>query len=499
MSNLLIQPTDTGNPLAEPIRIQSNLDKKISLKKTRWRWLALLFLQFGIAGSYYIFDNPQTLQSHLQSDLNISTTEYTEFYNIYNFPNIVIPLIGGRIIDIFGVQLAVVLFAGLILAGQLLITFGGYVYSYWAILIGRLIFAIGGDSFQVAQSFFICEWFIGKELAFAYSFQNVVNGMASFGNSYLSPRLYDIGGLGLPLAFGAFVCLISLLSILGVVIMDKINDKREGRTGPKVFIGENEGINLKDMFKLPMLYWLIILIYGLICSAEYNFTDYANDELQERFGYDNETAGTVVGVSFSGVGGLLPPIWGLAVDFFGKRVFLMGLIIMMPLVANVIFFTGKDCSKTCYFPIPILPIVLLGIACGGNESVIFPSFATFLPERKLATAYAGTMVSQNIFLTIQGYISAEIIDAAPNSSIGYSRVSLMSIASCVLAIIACIILYGKDRQGGSKLQNVFLEAEVETQTDETLEDNKKKLNILDKLVEDECKVDNNVMFSKNLN
>ena len=435
----------------------SQQNNQNTLKNTSWRWLVLFLLNLTLAGDYFCYDNPQALQSYLQQDLNIDAAKYSLLYSVYSLPNIILPLVAGRMIDFFGVRIATIFYASLILLGQILVTFAGYSENFWLMFAGRAIYGFGGDSLSVCETFFVTEWFGGLELAFAFSFQDVVSGLFEGTNAFLTPRLYNYGNkLGLPLLFGAILCLISLLSAIGVAIIDRINDNIEGRVTAKVYVKEGEEINIREMFNMPLLYWLIIINYGLQSGAFYSFTNIANNYLVQRYGFDPVIAGTVLAITVYGIGGFFPPFWGKIIDTFGQRVILTFIVALLLFTSNLLFLTSKDCTNACYWPFPVIPLILLGLFISATDSVTYPSFPIFLPATKLATSYAGAWCFQNIILTIDPTIVGVIIDSAPDYNIGYIRVSLFLLSTSCIGLIVIGLIYWENRKG-YKLHLVFQE------------------------------------------
>ena len=428
-----------------------------TLKNTSWRWLVLFLLNLTLAGDYYCYDNPQALQIYLQKDLNIDASTYNLLYSVYNLPNIILPLVAGRLIDFFGVRMATIFYASLIVLGQILVTFGGYSEDFWLMFAGRAIYGLGGDSLSVCEIFFVTEWFGGLELAFAYSFLDVVSGIFEGFNAFLTPMIYNYKGeLGLPLLFGVIICLISLLSAITVAIIDIINDNIEGRVTPKIYVKEGEEINVREMFNMPLLYWLIIINYGFQSGSYYSFTNIANSYLIQRYGFDSVIAGTLLAITVYGIGGFFPPIWGMLIDKFGQRVTLIFIVGYLIFTANLLFLTSSDCSSLCYWPLPVIPLILLGIYRSAIDGVTFPSFSIFLPQRKLAISYAGAFCFQNLLLTIDPTIMGIIIDDAPNYNVGYIRVSLFLLFNSLLGLIVIGFIYWENRKG-YKLQLVYHE------------------------------------------
>ena len=73
-------------------------------------------------GSDYIHDMPQVLIEPLTNpDVgNLSTSQFNLLYSIYSFPNIVIPLLGGYIIDKCGLRFILIITTSFICLGQVI-------------------------------------------------------------------------------------------------------------------------------------------------------------------------------------------------------------------------------------------------------------------------------------------------------------------------------------------------------------------------------------------
>jgi len=50
-------------------------------------------------GNYFCFDNPGALQSELKDAMNITTAQFANLYAWYSWPNVVLPIIGGFLMD----------------------------------------------------------------------------------------------------------------------------------------------------------------------------------------------------------------------------------------------------------------------------------------------------------------------------------------------------------------------------------------------------------------
>jgi len=139
--------------------------------------------------------------------------------------------------------------------------------------------------------------------------------------------------------------------------------------------------------------------------------------------------------------------------------------------ANFLFWISSECTTTtCYFPIPTIPLVLLGLYISATDSLTYPTFPIFLQERKLGTAFGGALICQNIALTIGPAVAGYLLDDAPNYNIGYKRVSFFLMMSSAIGMIFIAILYWLEKKKGSRLQKVHDKFDPPLDDDEEIAD-----------------------------
>merc|ERR1711990_848489 len=97
---------------------------------------------------------------------------------------------------------------------------GGYQANFNLMLAGRVIFGMGGESMNVAQSAIVSVWFKGKELAFALGVNMSISRLGSVANAAIVPSVYESNGLGPALMVGFVICVFSLLNAVGLVFLD---------------------------------------------------------------------------------------------------------------------------------------------------------------------------------------------------------------------------------------------------------------------------------------
>ena len=123
------------------------------------RVIALIMMCLLGFGSYFCYDNPGALQSEIKTSLNITTTQFSNLYAWYCWPNVVLPIVGGFLMDrVLGIRLGTMVFALFIVIGQIIFAFGGFLDQLWVMEIGRFVFGIGGESLAVAQNTYAVAW-----------------------------------------------------------------------------------------------------------------------------------------------------------------------------------------------------------------------------------------------------------------------------------------------------------------------------------------------------
>lgn len=121
--------------------------------------------------------------------------------------------------------MCLLLFSSLITLGQVIFSFGLSIKSWPVIFIGRLIFGFGGESFTVANSALLANWFKGKELAFAFGINLSISKLGSVINNVVSPALASSVGIIFALWFGAMLCGFGVICVLITIPIDRTMDQ----------------------------------------------------------------------------------------------------------------------------------------------------------------------------------------------------------------------------------------------------------------------------------
>lgn len=398
-----------------------------------FRWLILIFISLAMLGNYYLYDCISPLADVLKSQLKFTDSDLGLLQGIYSFPNIIMVLIGGIIIDRIGTRKSSILFASLILIGAFITVFRGNIYI---MATGRLIFGLGAESLIVAITTVVAKWFKGNQLSFAFGLNLTIARLGSFlalNSPSWAKSLYNSwqGPLYISLA-AAVLC---ILSVIIFYILDKYSDnnysvetvdaqekvilsdvfcfvrkrfiltiifltaglllfntilKNEVNTLLQVFFGvliiTFTLLNFKAFTKS---FWLIVMLCITFYAAMFPFQTFAVKFFQETHGITREYAGFLSSI-LTLAAMFCTPLFGLLSDYIGKRSLLMmfGSLLIIP----VYIMMG-------YTSVPLmLPMCMMGIAFSLVPAILWPAVALVTSPSKLGTAYGLMTMIQNIGL-----------------------------------------------------------------------------------------------------
>ena len=89
----------------------------------------------------------------------------------------------------FGVRSMYVVFGAFIMLGQFIFAVGCQNSSMNTMLVGRIIFGIGGESLNISQNAMIIKWFYRSQIALPLGLTISVSRLGSVLNDVVSPRL----------------------------------------------------------------------------------------------------------------------------------------------------------------------------------------------------------------------------------------------------------------------------------------------------------------------
>ena len=348
-----------------------------------YRWLVLVVISLAMFGNYYVYDAVSPIADLLKEQLGFSDSNIGLLNAIYSFPNILMVLLGGIIIDRIGVKKATLLFGVLCFIGAAITAATS---SLAAMATGRLIFGIGAESLIVSVTTAIAKWFKGRELSFAFGVNLTIARLGSFlalnSPTWARPAFENWQWpLLISVAFGT-------LCVVGPIIYWLM----EGRAQRLYYLGEaeeTEKVVFSDLFRFPRSYIYVVLLCVTFYSAIFPFQTFAVKFFIEAHGTTREFGGFLSSM-ITLFAMIFTPIFGYMVDRVGRRALFMmwGSLLLVP-VYLMMAYTAVDLR---------IPMAMMGIAFSLVPAVMWPAVAYLVDEQRLGTAYGFMTMIQNIGL-----------------------------------------------------------------------------------------------------
>jgi len=359
--------------------------------KLSLRLIVLVGICFLTFGSYFVYDIPGSLSSYLLEGLHIDNSKLGALYSVYSWPNTILALFGGFLIDrVFGIKLGAIVFCSLVFIGQLIFAIGVQAGNFWICLFGRFVFGLGGESLSVSQSTYAARWFTGKELALAFGITLSFSRVGSAVNFNMMPWLVGLVGLPIAIWISVLICLISMAFALELAFLDWKGQKFKEENGtmpPK----SEEKVSITDVLFFPLPMWLLVFICVSFYVAVFIFVQFGSQFIQSKWQYTESQADRVVGI-ISIFSAVASPFLGFAVDKIGRS-------LIWVLTASSVL-CGAHLFLDWVSVTPYVGLVIMGAAYSTCAAALWPCVALIIPPFRIATAYGLMTAIQNLGLAV---------------------------------------------------------------------------------------------------
>lgn len=392
-------------------------------KKRYIRWGLLLLVSFVIASNYYAYDAMSSIKAVMQTELNISSTDYGLLVSFYSFPNtfLLMAVLGGIFLDRYGIRKTGFLFTLFCALGVFLTAYGasdsfhsgsigyslfssflpGYSPELKMMILGRFLFGLGAETSIVVINKVLVKWFKGKELAFAFAVNLAIARLGTAAALIVSPLLIETDtGWTLALWVGALMMGLGFLVFLVYMFYDKKLTPVEKKGA---LLDADERFKFSDIVDLlkNKAFIYITLLCVTFYSAVFPFQAFCPDFLHNKFNLSLKMSGILSSLIIWGTI-VFTPIFGKFVDRRGKRASLMFYGSVMLFVAHL---TLSLTSLT-----PYVAMFIIGIGFSLVPAAMWPAVARIVEEKRLGTAY-GIMTSvQNLGLFAFPILAGKITD-----------------------------------------------------------------------------------------
>jgi MFS family permease len=471
-------------------------------------WLALACLVVPMFAQYF-FDDMFSSISYLFEDpslieLGWDSAGYGFYASGYSvlcvFGGLVI---GGILLDRWGVRVTGSLFVGMMVLGAGLVLFAllrGGSSSLALAYVGCMLFGMGSEIAGTSVTRSIAKWFKGGPMALAMGLELAIARLGTAFALVMSPRLvsssdpghfYTLVETARPAMFGMGLMAVGLILWAVFVAMDARRDRGSDeksilesdktfrrRVGEKSFsplnddfssrestqnVDESERFRFRDVLGVlgNKNFWLLGLLCVLFYSSVVAFKKFAGAILVPRFDIPASAAGWMVSMlPFSTV--IFAPLFGILVDKRGNGTRWMILGSVLALVAHLLLaFAPAGVPFWGY-----LAMAFLGFGYSLVPAALWPSVPKIVPDKVLGTTFALIYWVQNLgllsFKWIAGVIlhafsgpaeaaaidpaTADVVASANPAQIGAFTVELMFSALCIASVVVALLFRRTSRR-----------------------------------------------------
>jgi MFS family permease len=364
-----------------------------------WRWAVLVAISVAMFGNYYAYDSIGPVADSLQKILGFSDTQIGTLNAIYSLPNVVMVLIGGIIVDRFGARLSTFVFASICTLGAVVTAMSP---SFPVMAAGRLLFGLGAESMIVAITVIIGQWFIGRQLGFAFGVNLAIARAGSYSadmsTTWFKP-FYDMGWQP-PLWIAVAFATLMIAGCAVYYVLDRRAADRFDLQLPK----PPDRILWSDLWRFDRSYWYIVGLCVTFYSVIFPFrSTFAIKYFQHAHGLSLQEAGSMNAYVFLAAI-FATPAFGLLADRMGRRAALMALgSLLLFIVFPILAYTNLSLW---------LSTVLIGIAFSLVPAVLWPAVPYLVTPERLGTAYGLMTMLQNIGMMLANFGAGLLNDAS---------------------------------------------------------------------------------------
>jgi len=362
-----------------------------------WRWSVLVAISVAMFGNYYVYDSIAPVADLLQKTLGFTDTQIGTLNAIYSLPNIVVVLIGGVIVDRFGTRLSTLFFAIICAIGALVTAISP---SFPVMAAGRLIFGLGAESMIVAITVAIGQWFVGRQLGFAFGVNLSIARAGSFSadksTTWFKP-LYDLGWQP-PLFLAVGFMLVGVAACVLYYWMDR----RVARNYDVPEPAPSDKFVWSDLWRFDRSFWYIVGLCVTYYSVIFPFrSTFAIKYFQHAHGVSLQQAGDLnASVFFAAI--IATPLFGLMADRLGHRAAFMAFgCFLLAAAFPILAYTNANLWVTT---------VMIGVAFSLVPAIIWPAVPYLVEPNRLGTAYGLMTMVQAMGLTAINLLAGALND-----------------------------------------------------------------------------------------
>ena len=204
------------------------------LFKNPHRWLVVLLVVLTSVGHYVCIQLPSSLEKsfYTESDsgFQYNNRQTATLYSVAFYPAAISSMIGGMLCDKYGIARCRVYFWFISSMGQLIVALACWFKSYELIIIGRIVYGLTSEAYQVACTSIISKYFENAEVFLGMSVIISIGRITTSITYVISPMLMDflksilnnnVGESITIIMFSGWICmLLGMIANVTVLLID---------------------------------------------------------------------------------------------------------------------------------------------------------------------------------------------------------------------------------------------------------------------------------------
>jgi len=397
----------------------------------RMGWTAMALTALAMYGNFYVYDSIAPVAEMLSSQVGFTDTQIGTLNAIYSIPNVVLVLIGGMLVDRYGIGRMAAITAGVCLLGALLTAASP---DFHVMATGRLLYGIGAETFSIATLAAVALWFPTRHTALAMGLTLAMGRVGSL-SADMSPTWVPAvyaGGWQPPLLLAAFVAATSFAAALAYWWYER----RSGIAATAAPQSTQQGFRWRDVLHFSSAYWTLVALCVLWYAGILAFrSTFSIKYFQHVFDLPLDQAGQMNSLIFL-TSIVSTPLLGWLCDRTGRySAILVCGSFLLPAAFVWLHFVGVH---------PYVGMALIGLSYSLVGAAMWPMASKLVETRRFGTALGVMWVLQNAAIAgsnmIAGWLN-DINDAGAANPDGYGPMMLFFLGASSLGFVATLLLW----------------------------------------------------------
>jgi len=355
------------------------------------------------------------------------------FQTIMNFPNLILPVIGGICMDALNLtRLGTICFLVCTLIGHGVFTMGVYSHDYPLSVAGRLVFGLGTGCVSSLGGAVAAKSFRKRNriyvVPFALGLGESIHALTSLLSSILPIYIAEaFGNYWSALVVGGVTCIVSVLCGLCLWSDSDVDRVRVADRWRPLSVRVWECFSF-----MPARMYLILVIHFCSSGAHRLFSHVDTAFFyREYLDVDLKEAGFMSGsASFAGL--FIPPVLGFFFTHMNREN-----PVKLPTIIMIIstFFGSMAYFMLARLMNPVLPLTILSVVNAFTPTVLKVLVATAVPFESYATAYGMFEASESAVKTFGGVLVGIDRDTTGSYIGAVNMFGCLLLGACLFSVI----------------------------------------------------------------